>query len=97
MIKPKLLLLLLTSFSCNFLQAQSESPDFARSIGKMYVVVAVILAIFIGIVIFLVYVIGKIYRKSNLLKVEQRASAKRNPMSNFHLRASEKILNERFK
>ncbi len=34
--------------------AQSYA-DFERSIGKMYVVVAVIIAAFIGIVLFLIY------------------------------------------
>jgi len=34
--------------------AQSD-VDFARSMGKMYVVVAVIVAAFIGIVLFLIY------------------------------------------
>ena len=35
--------------------AQSGNTDFMRSIGKIYVVVGVILAIFIGVVLFLVY------------------------------------------
>lgn len=34
--------------------AQTDA-DFARSMGKMYVVVAVIVAAFIGIVFFLIY------------------------------------------
>lgn len=34
--------------------AQSAPVDFMRSMGKMYVVVAVIVTIFLGIVIFLV-------------------------------------------
>ena len=35
--------------------AQTQEPDFMRSLGKIYVVIAVIVAIFIGIVIFLIY------------------------------------------
>jgi len=35
--------------------AQTQEPDFMRSLGKMYVVIAVIIAIFIGIVIFLIF------------------------------------------
>ena len=46
--------------------AQSDSPDFMRSIGKIYVVVAVIVAIFIGLVIFLVYL------DRRLTKLEQQ-------------------------
>ena len=43
-------------FSClvqTFAQ-NADNPDFIRSIGKIYVVVAVIVAIFLGIVFFLV-------------------------------------------
>ena len=36
-----------------------------RSIGKMYIVVAVIAAIFIGIVIFLIYLDRKLTRLEN--------------------------------
>ncbi len=35
--------------------AQTQEPDFMRSLGKIYVVIAVIIAIFIGIVIFLIF------------------------------------------
>lgn len=42
------------------LLAQSDSPDFLRSIGKIYVVVAVIVVVFIGIVIFLIYLDRKL-------------------------------------
>ncbi|WP_235295692.1 CcmD family protein [Portibacter marinus] len=47
-------------FYANVLMAQSGGPDFFRSIGKIYVVVAVMVATFIGIVIFLVYLDRKI-------------------------------------
>lgn len=36
-------------------QAQDTNPDFLRSIGKIYVVVAVIVAVFLGIIFFLIY------------------------------------------
>ncbi len=37
-----------------------DNPDFMRSIGKIYVVVAVLLAIFVGIIVFLIYLERKI-------------------------------------
>ena len=48
----------------SFLLAQ-EDMDFMRSMGKMYVVVAVIVAIFIGIVIYLVSLDRKITKLEN--------------------------------
>ena len=48
----------------SFLLAQ-ENADFMRSMGKMYVVVAVIAAIFIGIVIYLVSLDRKISNLEN--------------------------------
>ena len=65
MLKAKLFLFFLLSFLCSSLQAQSENPDFVRSIGKIYVVVAVILAIFIGIVVFLIYLDRKLTKLEN--------------------------------
>ncbi len=44
------------------LMAQVERTDFMRSIGKIYVVVAVILTIFTGIILFLIYLDRKISR-----------------------------------
>lgn len=46
------LLLLLTQMV--FAQG-NEGSDFMRSTGKIYVVVAVIVAVFLGIVVFLIY------------------------------------------
>lgn len=40
--------------------AQGGSEDFFRNIGKIYVVVAVVMATFIGIVLFLIYLSRKI-------------------------------------
>ncbi len=45
--------------------AQSGSADFMRSMGKMYVVVAVIVAVFVGIVLFLVYLDRRLTRIEN--------------------------------
>lgn len=50
------------------LQAQGDNPDFFRSIGKIYVVVAVIAAIFIGIVVFLIYLERKLTKLENQIK-----------------------------
>ncbi len=54
----------ITVLPLSFLLAQ-EDMDFMRSMGKMYVVVAVILAIFIGIVVFLVSLDRKITKLEN--------------------------------
>ena len=45
--------------------AQETDTDFLRSIGKIYVVVAVIVAIFIGIVLFLIYLDRKLAKLEN--------------------------------
>lgn len=45
--------------------AHGEQVDFMRSLGKLYVVVAVILAIFLGIVIFLIYIDRKLTNIEN--------------------------------
>jgi CcmD family protein len=42
--------------------AQAETPDFMRSTGKIYVVIAVLCIIFIGIVIFLINLDRKLQR-----------------------------------
>ena len=42
------------------LSAQGGDQDFMRSTGKIYVVVAVIVAIFIGLVFFMVYLDKKL-------------------------------------
>jgi CcmD family protein len=53
------LLLLATITTAN---AQTESPDFMRSTGKIYVVIAVLCIIFIGIVLFLIHLDRKLSR-----------------------------------
>ncbi len=50
-----------------FLLAQQDM-DFMRSMGKMYVVVAVIAVIFVGIVIFLVYLDRKLTKLEDQIK-----------------------------
>ena len=50
------------------LWGQSESSDFMRSTGKIYVVVAVIIAIFIGIVLFLIFLDRKLTKLANHIK-----------------------------
>ncbi len=53
---------------CTFhslLAQSSESPDFMRSVGKIYVVVAVIVTVFVGIVLFLIYLDGRLTKLEN--------------------------------
>lgn len=45
--------------------ALAQEADFMRSIGKIYVVVAVIVAVFIGIVVFLIYLDRKLTKLEN--------------------------------
>ena len=47
------------------LAAQTPAPDFMRSIGKIYVVVAVIVAVFLGIVAYLIYLDRKLTKLEN--------------------------------
>jgi CcmD family protein len=47
------------------LQAQATGEDFMRGIGKIYVVVAVIAAIFVGIVVFLIYLDRRLTKLEN--------------------------------
>ena len=48
--------------------AQAENADFMRSIGKIYAVVAVIVLIFLGIVLFLIYLERKLTKIENQIK-----------------------------
>ena len=45
--------------------------------------------------LFVIYLVGKFYRRFSLLEVEQRAAARRSPVNDIHLKASEIII-ERF-
>lgn len=49
----------------SLLWGQGEEADFMRSTGKIYVVVAVIVTIFIGIVLFLIYLDRKLTKLEN--------------------------------
>lgn len=60
--KLKTLITSLLLLFYNFLFAQNENPDFFRSTGKIYVVVAVLLIIFFGIILFLINLDRKISR-----------------------------------
>ena len=44
------------------------------------------------LVLFGVYIFGKLYNKSNVLEAEQRACANRNPLAKINLRAAEIII-----
>ncbi len=46
----------------------AQSADFMRSIGKIYVVVAVIVAIFIGLIVFLIYLDRRLTKLENQIK-----------------------------
>ncbi len=60
------LILLLIFFQTNIMFAQGEqSADFMRSIGKIYVVVGVIVATFLGIVAYLIYLDRKLTNIEN--------------------------------
>ncbi len=59
--------LLMQIFSISTTFAQTTNPDFIQSIGKIYVVVAVIITIFIGIIIYLFSLERKIKNLENQL------------------------------
>ena len=48
--------------------AQTNNPDFMRSTGKIYVVVAVVLAMFLGIVLFLIFLDRRLTNLENQIK-----------------------------
>ena len=56
------LLVILLGFLSEKTFAQSANYDMMRSMGKMYVVVAVVVSIFIGIVIYLIRLDKKLTR-----------------------------------
>ncbi len=63
--------MLLLACDAGILSAQSASVDFLRSTGKIYAVVAVIVVIFAGIVIFLFRLDNKLTKLENQIKNEQ--------------------------
>lgn len=66
-----LLILFLTTLSVQ-LMAHGESVDFMYSIGKIYVVVAVIVLLFLGIVLFLIRLDRKLYKLENQIRDESK-------------------------
>ena len=54
--------------SFNLLNAQSQSGDFMRNIGMIYVVIGVIIIIFIGIIAFLINLDRKLTKLENQIK-----------------------------
>ena len=63
----KFLLTILACIPSLLVMAQGD-PDFMRSTGKIYVVVAVIVAIFIGLVFFLIYLDRRLTKLENQTK-----------------------------
>ena len=59
---------ILLSFIPSLINAQAASSDFLRSTGKIYVVVAVVVVIFIGIILFLVRLDRKLTKIENQIK-----------------------------
>lgn len=55
-------------FLTNQVAAQTENFDFMHARGKIYVVIAVIAAIFIGIILFLVYLERKLTKLESLIE-----------------------------
>ena len=64
--------ILITSFLTFFTAisgfSQSGDSDFLRSVGKIYVVVGVILAIFIGIILFLIFLDRRLTKLEHQIK-----------------------------
>lgn len=69
--KKTILLLMGIIFFTGNIFGQNANPDFARSMGKMYVVVAVIVAVFVGIVSFLIYLERKVRRLEQQIENEK--------------------------
>lgn len=65
--KKTFLSVLLTILPLVLLCAQND-VDFMRSMSKMYVVVAVIAVIFLGIVIFMIYIDRRLTKLENQIK-----------------------------
>lgn len=69
MMKKGTLAALLVLLVVSSLPAQAAGdPDFMRSIGKMYVVVAVIITVFLGIVAFLIYLDRRLTKLEDQIK-----------------------------
>ena len=68
MINKRILSILIFHFLAFTTYGQSSDSDFMSSIGKIYVVVAVIVAVFLGIVIFLIYLDRKLTKLEDQIK-----------------------------
>lgn len=67
--KRYLVIALASLLYCPSLLAQAGGEgDFMRSMGKMYVVVAVIVAVFLGLVLFLVYLDRRLTKLEDQIK-----------------------------
>lgn len=66
-------LLMFCSLMCTglILRAQDQSTSLMLQSGKVYVVVAVIIALFIGIVFFLIYLDRKLTKLENQIKEDE--------------------------
>ena len=64
----KILLGLLLIINPTLFAQDAQMADTMRSEGKIYVVVAIILVIFLGLIVFLLYTDRKISRLENRLK-----------------------------
>ena len=65
------IILTLLLFIAGFTRAAAQTvpgDDFMRSMGKMYVVVAAIVAIFLGIVLFMIYLERRLTKLENQTK-----------------------------
>lgn len=69
--KKRLLFTVILSICMFLLHAQGNSDDFFRSTGKIYVVVAVIVVVFIGIVAFLIRLDRKLTKLENQINEDE--------------------------
>lgn len=58
------------------LLAQTGETDFMRSRGKIFVVVAVIVAVFIGIVLFLIYLERRLTKLENQIQENEPTNSR---------------------
>jgi hypothetical protein len=68
MMKARILATFILLVYSTLTYAHSESPDFFRSTGKIYVVFAVILTIFAGIILALLSMERRLHKIEKLLK-----------------------------
>jgi CcmD family protein len=71
MVKKTVLVSWVIIFAISSLHGQDSGPDFFQQIGKMYVVVAVIVIIFLGLMSYLYRMDRKIFRLEKKLNDEK--------------------------